>query len=541
MNRLLIRLGVFLAIFLISNAASAAIEPDGVLDEVATRFLNESSAWGVKITEYASWLFWTLVVISMVWTFGMMALRKADIGEFFAEFVKFTITTGFFWWLLVNGPNFAMSIIDSLRTIGAQASGLPRELTPSRPIDIAFDIIAKAANSYRITSPIDNLSIFITTLAILACMGVVAANVLLVLVTAWVMAYAGIFVLGFGGSRWTSDIAINYFRSVAGIALKLMTMTLLIGIAVSIIDGYHADLQEGAPMRELLVIFVVSMVLVVLIHSIPNIVAGLIPGGGAAASAGSSFSAGALAGAAVGAGAAVASGGAALAAGGAAAAGGAQALMAAVSKAGQNVSSGSDLLSAFSGGGGDGGSGGALAAAMGGTSDRGTGDTPFAQAAGFGGGGSFSSAASSDASSGRSSPGGAANSTASTSGASSSGGASMASSGGGDAGNAPSPGGGGSDVKGPAASGGGFLASAAKAGRVAVETGSILAQSAASGITESAQKRIGDTAGGRLAARIMEQGNTAGADEAAFGENSLAGASERDDEIAAFVNKNPRG
>lgn len=548
MNRLLIRLGVFLAIFLISNAASAAIEPDGVLDEVATRFLNESSAWGVKITEYATWLFWTLVVISMVWTFGMMALRKADIGEFFAEFVKFTITTGFFWWLLVNGPDFAMSIIDSLRTIGAQASGLPRELTPSRPIDIAFDIIAKAAKSYSITSPIDNLSIFITTLAILACMGVVAANVLLVLVTAWVMAYAGIFVLGFGGSRWTSDIAINYFRSVAGIALKLMTMTLLIGIAVSIIDGYHADLQEGAPMRELLVIFVVSMVLVVLIHSIPNIVAGLIPGGGAAASAGSSFSAGALAGAAVGAGAAVASGGAALAAGGAAAAGGAQALMAAVSKAGQNVSSGSDLLSAFSGGGGgDGGSGGALAAAMGGTSDgggggdAGTGDTPFAQAAGFGGGGSsFSSAASSDASSGRSSSGGGSNSTASASGASSSGGASTASSGGGDAGNAPSSGGG-SDAKGPAASGGGFLASAAKAGRVAVETGSILAQSVASGITESAQKRIGDTAGGRLAARIMEQGNTAGADEAAFGENSLAGASERDDEIAAFVNKNPRG
>ncbi len=422
-----------------------------------------------------------------------------------------------------------------MRTIGAEASGLPRELTPSRPIDIAFDIIAKAAKSYSITSPIDNLSIFITTLAILACMGVVAANVLLVLVSAWVMAYAGIFVLGFGGSRWTSDIAINYFRSVAGIALKLMTMTLLIGIAVSIIDGYHADLQEGAPMRELLVIFVVSMVLVVLIHSIPNVVAGLIPGGGAAAGVGN-FSAGAIAGAAVGATAAVASGvatgGAALAAGGAAAAGGAQALMAAVSKAGQNVSSGSDLLSAFSGG-GDGGSGGALAAAMGGTSggggDAGTGDTPFAQAAGFGGGdGSFSSAASSDASSGRSSSGGASNSTAS------------ASSGGGDAGNAPSSGGG-SDAKGPAASGGGFLASAAKAGRVAVETGSILAQSAASGITESAQKRIGDTAGGRLAARIMEQGNTAGADEAAFGENSLAGASERDDEIAAFVNKNPRG
>ena len=83
-----------------------------------------------------------------------------------------------------------------------------------------------------------------------------------------------------------------------------MTMTLLVGIAVSIIDGYHSELSEGAPMDELLVIFVVSLVMVILVNSVPNVVAGLIPGGGGAASAGSSFSAGALIGGAVGAGAA---------------------------------------------------------------------------------------------------------------------------------------------------------------------------------------------------------------------------------------------
>ncbi len=245
---------VMLSVLLMSQTASAAIDKSGVLDTVADRFLTESATWGATITGYASWLFWTLVLISMVWTFGMMALRKADIGEFFAELVRFTIFTGFFWWLLENGPHFAMDIINSLRDIGA-AAGATRTLTPSAPIDIAFDIIGKAADNYSVLSPIDNLAIFFTTLAILACMGVVAANVLLALVTAWVMAYAGIFVLGFGGSRWTSDIAINYFRAVAGVALKLMTMTLLIGVAVSVMDGFYAGLQQGTPMRELLVIF----------------------------------------------------------------------------------------------------------------------------------------------------------------------------------------------------------------------------------------------------------------------------------------------
>ena len=391
MKTVLLRFGVALPFASISPAAFAEIDKGGVLNEVSDRFLTESSNWATTITDHASWLFWTLVVISMVWTFGMMALRKADIGEFFAEFTRFTITTGFFWWLLINGPGFAMDIINSLRNIAAEASGLPRGLNPSTPIDIAFDIIAKAASSYSITSPMDNLSIFLTTLAILACMAIVAANVLLALVTAWIIAYAGIFVLGFGGSRWTSDIAVNYFRSVAGIALKIMTMTLLVGIAVSIIDGYHSDLSEGAPMDELLVIFVVSLVMVILVNSVPNVVAGLIPGGGGAASAGSSFSAGALIGGAVGAGAAVASGGAAL---GSAAmsgatnmAGGASAVKAAFQKA-QSSMAGGDMPS-FGGSSSD--TGESWGGSTTGSDNASTGDTPFAQAAGFSGAGSSSS------------------------------------------------------------------------------------------------------------------------------------------------------
>jgi hypothetical protein len=66
------------------------------------------------IQSAAERLFWTLVLISMVWTFGMMLLRKADIGDFFAEFTRFIIFTGFYFWLLTNavsGHNIAGTII----------------------------------------------------------------------------------------------------------------------------------------------------------------------------------------------------------------------------------------------------------------------------------------------------------------------------------------------------------------------------------------------------------------------------------------------
>ena len=164
MRYLLLRLAVLLSVLLVSQTASAAIDQSGVLDEVAGRFITQNATWGTTTSTHSTWVFWTVVVISMVWTFGMMALRKADIGEFFAELVRFTIFTGFFWWLLENGPSFAMDIVNSLRDIGAAAGGVTRTLTPSTPLDIAFDIIVKAGKSYSILHPIDNLAIFVTTL-----------------------------------------------------------------------------------------------------------------------------------------------------------------------------------------------------------------------------------------------------------------------------------------------------------------------------------------------------------------------------------------
>ena len=52
----------------------------------------------------ATWLFWTLGTISLAWTGGMLILRKADIGEFFAEFARFILFFGFYLWLLRKWP-----------------------------------------------------------------------------------------------------------------------------------------------------------------------------------------------------------------------------------------------------------------------------------------------------------------------------------------------------------------------------------------------------------------------------------------------------
>jgi type IV secretion system protein TrbL len=74
----------------------------------------------------------------MVWTFGMMLLRKADIGDFFAEFTRFIIFTGFYFWLLTNavsGHNIAGTIIASMQQLGGTAAGLPSGASHSSIMD----------------------------------------------------------------------------------------------------------------------------------------------------------------------------------------------------------------------------------------------------------------------------------------------------------------------------------------------------------------------------------------------------------------------
>ncbi|MBJ7262230.1 MAG: P-type conjugative transfer protein TrbL [Burkholderiaceae bacterium] len=336
---------LLLSLLLISPEVYAA-EGKGILNSVSDRFYDASRAWSGVISNAAQFLFFSLAAISLAWNFGNLLLRgNADLGSFLGELIRFIVVTGFFYWLLQNGPNFALAIIDSLRKLGAQASGNPMTLAPSEPLSIAFGIVEKAVQAYSITSPIDNLTIFFSTLAIVICMAAVAANMLLALITAWVIINAGVFVLGFGGAKWTSDIALGYFRSVAAIGMKLLTMTLLIGIATSVLDSFYISLKAKPDLEELFTVFMVAFVLAVVVHSVPNIIAGLIPGGSGAASAGSHSVVG-LAGAAVGAAAAVSTGGAALGAATVSAAGAGQALntafrMSGLSKGSQSSSSGS--------------------------------------------------------------------------------------------------------------------------------------------------------------------------------------------------------
>ncbi len=324
-----------LMLLLYSVAASAAPMDTNIIDSVLTKYQAAATAWGSVMVNYASWLFWGLALISMVWTFGMMALRNAGIQEALAEMVRFLAVLGFFWWILSNGPAIAGSIVKSMWMIGAEAIGQTTDFMPGDVVQIGFNIFFKALDQALVWSPIDNACGILIATLILAILTLVGVNLLLLFVSAWVLIYGGVFFLGFGGGRWTTDIAINYYKTVLSIGGQIMVMLLLIGIGKSFVDQYYAGMSAAVNLKELGVMLVVALVLFYLTNKVPPLIGGIVSGGGGSGST-SGFGMAASA---------AATGGAMAMAGAANMAGSASALKDAFTQAQQRMSEGSGMLS----------------------------------------------------------------------------------------------------------------------------------------------------------------------------------------------------
>ncbi|WP_347990365.1 P-type conjugative transfer protein TrbL [Methylomonas sp. AM2-LC] len=476
--------------------AHAAITSTGMLDTVLNNYSAAASAWAATIKARATFLFWSLATISMVWTAGMMVLRKADIAEFYGEFIKFIMFTGFFWWLLSNGPTMAIGIIHSMESVGSTASGFPSALSPSGIVDIGFSIFFTVIDKTTVWAPLDSAVGVTISGIILVCMALIAINMLLLLISGWILAYAGVFYLGFGGSRWTSDMAIAYFKTVLSIAIQTMTMILLVGIGKTFVNTYYTSMSSNMNLKEMGVMLIVAVVLLVLTNKVPPMLGGVAMGGGAGA-IGNGFGAGAAMAASAVAGSMLAAGGAAMAAAGANAVGGAQALTAAFKKASADVS------------------GGGSSESSGGSPDFNSGD------------GGSSSSSQQTATSPESTPLGKAMGLSSSSGGSSS--SSNGGSGGGSS-STTSGGGRGGD------SSGSEIGNAAKitAGTVSNLASGVgqVAKEKFQNFKDSMQNRIDQTLPGQVATAIRN-------DMPSFSDNSLSGDNSHDPaaEVAAFVNR----
>jgi type IV secretion system protein TrbL len=247
-----------------------------VLDTLLQKFESSTGSWYYAPETVAQTLFWKLAIVSFAWTFISMWVRD-EVRDVFAELIRFAMFTGLAWWALINGPAFGQDILNTCVKLGGQAGGFGGGLSPATIADLGFQFFHQAISPLDwIFPPGAALASFIVVLGAVIMAVVAACNLILLLVSAWVAAAAGLVLLGFGGCRWTSDMAANYFRGLLSIGMKIVTIEMVLGIGVAFIKGMMAAVVFPTSVTNLVILGSLFLALAILSGYLPNVVAGMV-------------------------------------------------------------------------------------------------------------------------------------------------------------------------------------------------------------------------------------------------------------------------
>jgi P-type conjugative transfer protein TrbL len=285
-HRHMLQLALFLVLGIVSTSVLAQDAHGQLVTSLVDLFAKGNTSWAAKIQAAAGQLFWSLALISVVWNFGALLLRRADISEFFFEILSFIFFTGLFYWFLTNtfigngnSDDLVNAIVNSFKQMAPDGVGDLRQ-SADNIVQIGLNIyyqVLKQSGSQNWTDG-DLLLVGITVLLVVIALSMVVAQIALVLIMAWMLAYGGIFLLGFGGARWTSLIAISYLKHVVAVGVALLALNLLVYFGRDILDQLSSGLTGGDAVQyeQLADMLVVSLIMMVLAYKVPSLLYSLV-------------------------------------------------------------------------------------------------------------------------------------------------------------------------------------------------------------------------------------------------------------------------
>ena len=255
-----------------------AIEEDNLLDGIVQTYRDATDKWEPVFIFYATRFLWWFGVLEICIIGCRHVLKNADMESIIEESVIFVILFAFFSLLLQFGSDWFPDIIASFRMIGDEASRAGGGLTgisPSSIFDRGISIAHLIMEDLSI-NPSVTIGLALSALVILICFAMIAALMLEALITAYVVTFIGILMLGFGASRFTRDYALKAISYVMAAALQLMTLQLIVGVAEIFVADWHLDMKKGND--QTLVLLAASIVLLWLVMKLPDRVQSLFTG-----------------------------------------------------------------------------------------------------------------------------------------------------------------------------------------------------------------------------------------------------------------------
>ncbi|MTK63968.1 MAG: P-type conjugative transfer protein TrbL, partial [Methanobacterium sp.] len=230
-------------------------QTNGILANIQNQYKTAATGWISAMQNAAKHIFQGLVAIELVWSFVWWTYEKGVDG-FITSLLKKVMGLSFYWAIILNAPTWVPQIIATFGQIGATASNVS-SLNPGNVFDlgiqIATQIAAAASKQASVTDPgtvAVALVSYIAALMVVLAFVVVALSLLITLIETYFVISAGMVLLGFAGSRWTSQFAEKYFSANVSVGLKLMMTYLVIGVGQSITTGWTSKISGSPAQRQ---------------------------------------------------------------------------------------------------------------------------------------------------------------------------------------------------------------------------------------------------------------------------------------------------
>jgi type IV secretion system protein TrbL len=261
--------------------------PD-LINEVANQYINAINSGFGLIKGDVTWVLNVLIILSIMWSAALWALSDDHV---IAHFARKIIYIGFFAWIIENWQSLTDTLASSFMDLGLKAGGFdgPSYYT-SQPGNIAYLGYTTAQPLMdqigRLTGPVAFFKNFveiaflaIAVVAIIAAFCVITIQVVVALLTFKFGSLAAFVLVPFAVLSKTAFIAERPLGWVVGSGIRLMVLTLVLGIGNNIFQALRVPAGQTVTTYEAFCIALAALVLMVLSLVASRLATDMIIGG----------------------------------------------------------------------------------------------------------------------------------------------------------------------------------------------------------------------------------------------------------------------
>lgn len=266
-------------------SATAEAQPN-LGTSIMDNFVSRTTSWWSVLRNYALYVF-KLTVTLEVCLFGIrMVLQKSQINEIAGQFMLLLLFVCFIAAVIMNYKEWAEAVaIKGLKPI-ANDLGTGVNYDAGQPVAMIFACLEAMVPVLGDASVWDFGMVMIYVFcmgSIIAVFAVICCRYIIVICEFYIVANAGILLIGLGGSQLFKEYAINVMRYILSVGVKLFVLQLVINIGFSILSLSSIEALQGQSISnislyDLVAIVVQGAILLGLAMTLPSTCAGIISG-----------------------------------------------------------------------------------------------------------------------------------------------------------------------------------------------------------------------------------------------------------------------